>query len=80
MRQMLSCNSTCRFLDGDWIYNICIQSLRYAQKHINCRVRSAVLDAPQIRKTHLTFKSKILLGEAFLCAQSDYGSTDIVMY
>ena len=77
---MLSCSSTCRFLDADRIYNICIQNLRYAQKHINCRVRSAVFDAPQIRKAHLTFKSKILLREALLCAQSDYGSTDIVMY
>lgn len=80
---MLSCSSTCRLLDADRIYNICIiciQNLRYAQRHIYGRVRSAVLDAPQIRKAHLTFKSKILLREALLCAQSDYGSTDIVMY
>lgn len=77
---MLSCSSTCRFLDADRIYNICIQNLRYAQQHIYGRVRSAVLDAPQIRKAHLTFKSTILLREALLCAQSDYGSTDIVMY
>ena len=70
MRQMLSCSSTCRFLDADRIYNICIQNLRYAQKHINCRVRSAMF----------AFKSKIPLREAFVRAQSDYGSTDIVMY
>lgn len=77
---MLSRSSTCRLLDADRIYNIFIQNLRYAQQHIYGRVRSAVLDAPQIRKAHLTFKSKILLREALSCAQSDYGSTDIVMY